>query len=290
MVRIPTDSQTVIDVYHRAADENRNDHLLDGATLYLPDYGQVVMTGDMHGHLGNFDKLVKYCMLGAAKARHVIMHEMIHQELVGLDDVDMSHELLYEAAHWKCAFPDQVHFLQSNHELAQLTGQEITKNSRFVLKEFEEGVAKSFGRNHVTKMVEAIQEFIGSMPLAARTHHGIFMSHSLPSIMDWHEFDPTVLDKSLSAKDVIENISIYHMVWGRRHTPELLDEMCRVLKAKLFIVGHQPQEEGFSVVAERMLIMASDHSHGVFLPIDLNRKSYTMDELLTSLKRYVSVP
>ena len=52
MVRIPTDSQAVIDVYHRAADENRNDYLLRGATLYLPDYGQVVMTGDYNARSG----------------------------------------------------------------------------------------------------------------------------------------------------------------------------------------------------------------------------------------------
>jgi len=39
-----------------------------------------------------------------------------------------------------------------------------------------------------------------------------------------------------------------------------------------------------------MIILASDHNHGVFLPIDLNRKKYTIDALVNSIRRYVSVP
>jgi hypothetical protein len=286
---MPTDVEVVIDIFRRAADENRGDPLLRGSTLHFPNYGQVVMTGDMHGHTRNFEKLVKYCVLGQSKIRHVILHELIHKEPVTLDELDMSHELMFEAAHWKVAFPEQVHFLQSNHELAQLTGQEITKNGRSVTKAFEDGVAQTFGRNHMPRVVDAIQDFIASFPLAARTQTGLFMSHSLPGAQDWSLFKPEVLERDLSELDLMETGSVYQMVWGRRHSLQLLDAIADTLGARIFITGHQPQDEGYAVVGERMLILASDHNHGVFLPIDL-RRIYSMDDLVKSLRKYVSVP
>ena len=45
MFNIPNDAEEVIDVYLRAAEENRSDSLRKGSTLHLPKYGQVVMTG-----------------------------------------------------------------------------------------------------------------------------------------------------------------------------------------------------------------------------------------------------
>ena len=59
--------------------------------------------------------------------RHVVLHELVHAEPEGWNEPDLSSRLLIAAARWKCQYPEQVHFLQSNHELAQLTGQEITK-------------------------------------------------------------------------------------------------------------------------------------------------------------------
>ena len=289
MFQIPSNPDEVIDVYRRAAEENRMDSLLKGSVLHFPDYGQVVMTGDMHGHRRNFDKLVKFCVLGQSAPRHVILHELIHQEPMALDDLDMSHELLFEAAHWKCAFPEQVHFLQSNHELAQLTGQEITKNGRFVLKSFEAGVAHTFGRNHMPRVIDAVREFIASFPLAARTETRIFMSHSLPGPMDWPRFDHTVFTRDLTEEDLMEAGSVYNLVWGRGQTSAQLEEIARAFDTDILITGHQPQEMGYAVIADRQLILASDHSHGVFLPINLGRK-YTMQELVKTIRLYVSVP
>ena len=288
MFNIPNDADEVIDVYLRAAEENRSDSLRKGSTLFLPNYGQVVMTGDLHGHRRNFDKLVKFCVLGRSAGRHVILHELVHEEVVGLDDEDQSHVLLYEAAHWKSAFPEQVHFLQSNHDLAQFTGQEITKNGRFLLRSFEEGVARCFGRNNMTRVIEAVKVFIASFPIAARTHTGIMMSHSLPGPFDWPTFDCGVLDRDLTEEDLLENGAVYCLVWGRGQTAQQLEDACEKLNAEIFITGHQPQETGYAVIQNRMLILASDHNHGVFLPINLGKK-YDMAELVKAIKPYVAV-
>ena len=63
----------------------------------------------------NFQKLQRFCSLEHAGARHVILHEIVHEDVESLTAFDMSHEILFEAAQWKCDYPDQIHFLQSNH-------------------------------------------------------------------------------------------------------------------------------------------------------------------------------
>lgn len=289
MFELPSDPEEVIDVYRRAAEENRSDVLLDGSTLRFPNYGQLVMTGDLHGNRRNFDKLVTFCVLGHSPGRHIILHEMVHEEAITLEDVDQSHVLLFEAAHWKSAFPEQVHFIQSNHDLAQLTGQEITKNGRFLLRSFEEGVALSFGRNNMDRILEAIKEFIASFAVAAVTQSGIFMTHSLPSPFDWPVFDTDIFSRKVSEQDLFESGAVHSLVWGRGHTAEQLAEMAERFQIEFFIAGHQPQETGYAVVEDRLLILASDHNHGVFLPINLG-KHYTMPELVKAIRPCVSVP
>ena len=64
----------------------------------------------------------------------------------------------------------------------------------------------------------------------------------------------------------------YALVWGRYQTEPLLERLAQELGVDLFICGHQPQEEGFTIVYDRMIILASDHNHGVFLPFDLRRE------------------
>ncbi|MEP0843557.1 MAG: hypothetical protein HRF43_12715, partial [Phycisphaerae bacterium] len=136
---------TAIDTFRRAAELNLTDPVREGSLLCFANYGQVVMTGDMHGHRRNFEKLVKYCALETTPIRHVILHELIHEEPERLGAPDRSVELLLEAAQWKTFFPEQVHFLQSNHELAQLQNHEITKGGRVVTDDFERGVEAVLG-------------------------------------------------------------------------------------------------------------------------------------------------
>ena len=56
-----------------------------------------------------------------------------------------------------------------------------------------------------------------------------------------------------------------------------------------FLCGHQPQEMGYEVVHDRMVILASDHDHGVFLPLDLS-KPVTLKKLVKSIRPFAGVP
>jgi hypothetical protein len=244
------------------------------------------MTGDMHGNLRNFEKLQRFCALDRTPGRSVVLHELIHEDMVSPDQLDLSIDLLLRAAEWKRDFPDNVYILQSNHELAQLRGQEITKGGRSVLWDFEQGVEHRFGRMAGT-VLEAVREYIATLPLAARTHNGIFMAHSLPDPLLLDAFDISVFDRELQPQDLCPGGSAYALVWGRFHSATMVEEFARRLGVEYFIIGHTPQENGYTSIG-RLIILASEHNHGTFLPIDLSRK-YTADELRSGIRKFVSV-
>ncbi len=270
-----------------AAQLNREDSLLEGSLLTFPDFGQLVMTGDMHGHMRNFERVKNYADLSHSPARHVILHELIHAEHNGPIGDDHSMELVVAAARWKVEFPDQVHFIQSNHEMAQLTGKAICKGGRIVNYDFECSLAKSYGR-HADDVNEALKGYIASFPLAARTRNRIFLSHSLPNKGDVHHFDPTIIERELTIDDMTEGGHAYMMVWGRHLPPEWLDHLAEVFDVDFFLSGHQPQEGGFGIMPERMIILASDHNHGAILPFDL-KKTYTLDDLSRLVRPLASI-
>ncbi len=176
------------------------------------------MTGDLHGHMKNFDKLTRYAMLDRVAARHVILHEMVHCE-TGERAVDHSHHLLLQAAQYKCAFPDQVHFLQSNHELAQFTGYPIAKNGRPVIDDYNNSVEFAYGSDIVDEALGAMNEFISTFPIAIRTANRIWMSHSLPNRRDMEGFDFSVFNRELTREDIREDGPVFRLVWGPQSHP-----------------------------------------------------------------------
>ena len=282
-----TEPSAASEVFLEAARLNREDPLLSGSLLVFPDYGQLVMTGDLHGHRRNFEKLQRYCDLEQFAARHVILHEIIHEDVPAFEEPDRSHELLLDAAKWKCQYPDQIHFLQSNHELAQIHRHEITKNGRVVTMHFEQSVLSAYGADGESVM-EAIHEFIRSYPLAGRTVNRVLLSHSLPSARELPDFDPTLFSRVPTEKDFSEQGSAHALVWGRHQTQAVLDSLCELLSVDFFICGHQPQESGYDVLHDRMVILASEHNHGVFLPFDLH-KPVTMKGLIKHIRPFAAI-
>jgi hypothetical protein len=281
------DGKQAAEALREAAAHNREDPIRSGSLLTFGSAGQLVVTGDMHGHLRNFEKLQRFCALGSSPARYVLLHELIHMEPDPPTAADFSIDLLVRAAAWKCAYPDNVFFLQSNHELSQFVGHEITKGGRYVLADFERGIEQRYAAG-AAEVLDAVNEYIVSLPLAARTANGIFIAHSLPDGWYVDSFDLSVFERLPAAPDLLPGGAVYSLVWGRFHTPPIVERFAERVGAEHIIVGHTPQEMGFERVG-RMLILASDHAHGAFLPIDLGRK-YTGDELEAGVRKFVSVP
>lgn len=280
------DARTACETLHEAAQLNREDPNRRGSLLTFGSAGQLVMTGDLHGHVGNFEKLQRFCALGHSPGRVVVVHELMHEEPETPGMPDFSIDLLVRAAAWKCQFPDNVYFLQSNHELSQLCGHEITKGGRCVLADFDRGVAVRYGAD-APEVLAAVNDYVASLPLAARLANGIFLAHSLPDAFYVETFDLSVFEREPTEVDMSPGGAAYALVWGRFQTPEVVELFARRLGVDWFIVGHTPQDMGYDRIG-RLIILASEHAHGVFLPIDLSRR-YTAEELEGSIRKFVSV-
>ncbi len=283
-----SEPEKIVEIFRESACLNEQDSLREGNIIILPDYGQVVMTGDFHGCLDNFLKLQWYCNLKHSIHRHVIIHELIHTSNGFYSETDNSCQLLIEAAKWKIEYPEQVHFLLGNHDLAQITSREITKNGQASIRNFNKWIFENFG-NKSDEIIEAIRRFLLTIPLAARTQNQIWMSHSLPSETTIDNFDFSVFNRNWEEADLVPGGSVYEFVWGRAHSAEYLNKLADMLDVEYFIVGHQSQPDGFSCVDEREIILASDHYQGCFMPIDLS-VCYSFEKLIGRIKSFMDMP
>lgn len=256
-----------------------------GSRVLLPEVGRVVMTGDLHDHRDNLARIVKLADLDASPRNLVVLHEVVHaseREDESPDAPDLSIRTLVEVASLKVRYPGQVFSLLSNHELAQVRGEAILKGGTSVNRRFDAGLEAIYG-DAAAEVADAMHEYVMSLPLAIQCPYGIMFTHSLPSPRQLDAFDPAVLDRMPSEADLQRDGSAYNLVWGRRHTQAVADELGMAWDVDLFVMGHQPAEMGHYVEADAMIVLASDHSHGAALPIDLTRP-YRLFDLVAQIK------
>src|SRR5688572_7268011 len=283
----PTSDQ-VVETLGAAADENKMSALRQEQVVHLPEERELWMPGDIHDHRRNFEKLLRAVDLGNNPQRHLVLHELIHGDRFDADGAEESWFTLYQAAELKCDFPEQVHFLLANHDLAQIHGKGIMKAGLSVCEAFTKGIRKAFGDQRNVVNV-AVTEFLLSLPLAVRAPNGIFCCHSLPTNDQIDAFDFSIFDRPLEGKDYAPKTGpVYQLIWGRAMSPETVDKFLAAINADLVITGHQPQEMGYAVNGDKHLIIASDHNQGVFLPIDLSQK-YDINELVGRLTKFVAL-
>src|SRR5215217_265947 len=227
----PTADQ-VVETLGAAADENRMSPLRQEQTVVLPEGGELWMTGDLHDHRRNFDKLLKSVDLGNNPQRHLVLHELIHGDHYDASGAEESWITLYRAAELKCDFPEQVHFLLANHDLAQIHGKGIMKAGLSVCEAFTKGVKKAFEAQHTLVNV-AISEFLLSLPLAVRAENGIFCCHSLPTDDQVDTFDYSIFDRPLSGPDYAQRTGpVYQLIWGRGMSPTTVDKFAEKVNAR----------------------------------------------------------
>jgi hypothetical protein len=96
------------------------------------------------------------------------------------------------------------------------------------------------------------------------------------------------MHRKLEAKDCEKPGSAYLLTWGRNISEATLGTVAQLFDVDIFILGHQSQPEGWTKVGENCIIIASDHSHGCLLPIDL-AEPCTVDRLVESIVPLASV-
>jgi len=255
------------DIFRQAARANFEDARRRGSTVHIPSGRHLIVSGDLHGNRPALTKLITYADLAINAENVLLLQEIIHGPEDPRTGYDRSCELMLRSARLKLAHGDGVVILLGNHDLAQVTGNEITKEGRGACKTFDEGVLHCFGDDGA-EVLEAINEFCLSMPLAARTDGGVFLSHSLPSPDRMELAGVEILDRAYRDEDLRRGTPVYEWTWGRDQTDEQTDALAETLGVEFFVLGHRHVESGFEIITRRAVTLASDHDHGKVIEFD----------------------
>jgi hypothetical protein len=281
-------SQTIIDLLNKGTQANGEDKFRHGNMIQLPAGGDLIITGDLHGHCRNFERAVAFADLAGHPDRHIVFQEIIHGGPEDSEGGCLSYKLLLEIIRYKLCFPDQVHIIMGNHDTAFINNSEVMKDGKEMNRSMR-GAIKREHKKDAVKIMFAIKQNLFSQPLAVRCENRLWLSHSLPSDRLADKFDPEIFNRELKVNDVVKPGSAYLLTWGRKMSQELLDKMAKIFDIDVFVLGHQPQEKGWCQAGKNLIIIASNHNHGCLLPIDLTQ-SYTVEQLIEALVPMASLP
>ncbi len=265
MVASPETVACIIATYRQAAECNRATAARVGNLVELNHdvADEVMITADLHGNRVNFNKLWNLADLANHPRRHLIMQEVCHGGPTYPGGGCMSHRMLEDVALYKTQFPEQFHFLMSNHELAELTDYPITKHRRVLNLSFRCGLRERYG-DAAEEVRLACLDFLASLPLAARCGRA-FICHSLPEKVDQLGFDVSVFDRPLEEEDFACNGAAFRLVWGRDFRPENAAAFARLVSAELLVHGHEPCPTGFEIPNNQQVILDCCTEHACYL-------------------------
>lgn len=242
----------------RAAASSRATAGRAGAVVSLDaSADDVIVLGDLHGHLHVLAELLKVAALDRHPGRHLVLQEPTHDTRVDPDrgDVDRSHRTIDLICALKCQYPDRVHVILGNHELSEFTGRSISKKGVALNSLFRQGVEADYA-GHADAIVAAYHDFFRAMPLAVRTPNRVFVCHTIPDGPDLDRFDLEVLRTGhWPPESLSRGGSVYALTWGRDTSPETVDRFAALVEADLFVTGHQPCDDGFQNPNPRQLIL-----------------------------------
>jgi len=217
-----------------------------GRFVDLEGCDEVLVVGDLHGHLGNFKSVLQLARLGEHPRRHVVMQELVHGPFryVG-EDGESSHRLVDVVSAYICQYPGRVHYLLGNHELAQWTRREIAKNNESLNNLFIMGVCTAYP-DHTEEVLKAYDDLFASLPVAIRLPNRIFLSHSLPGANRLTTWTLEQLKKeSFTSEDYKLAGCIHSVLWGRDTTESTAKAYLDLVEADLLISGHIPNDIGY---------------------------------------------
>jgi predicted phosphodiesterase len=279
--------QTVVDLLNSGAEANRKDKFRQGNVVHLPTDARLIVTGDIHGHRRNFERAVAFADLAKNPDRHIILQEIIHGGPEDAEGGCLSYRLLFDVVRYKLSFPDRVHLIMGNHDTAFISKSKVMKDGKEMNRSLSLALDREF-QEAANDVKQAIRQFLLSQPLAVRCENRMWVSHSLPSDHYVDKFDRQVLGRQLKVEDCEKPGSAYLLTWGRNHSQTLLDKVAEFFDVDIFILGHQPQQKGWSRAGDNLLIIASDHIHGCLLSIDI-AKDYTIEQLIDSIVPLASI-
>lgn len=263
--------EQILDTLKVATEANYDTPGRKGNVIELtPELGdEIVVTGDLHGHRRNFNAIRRNVALDENPRRHLVLQEVCHGgPSYPANGGCMSHMMLEDVAKLKARYPERVHFILGNHELAELIDYPIQKNKQMLNLLFRLGLQQMYGPA-AEKVRQAYLPFLKSSPLAVRLPGGVFISHSIPEGVDKRGFDRSVLDRPIDEGEFLEHGPVFRLVWGRDYREENAAAFAKLVEAKVLINGHEPCPNGYATPNSYQVILdcCSEKACYVLLPI-----------------------
>jgi hypothetical protein len=278
------DPDRLLRTLFKAADAVRRTPGRMGRFVQLQGAAEVLVAGDLHGHVGNFQAVYQAADLAKNPKRHLVLQEVIHGKFLYPGGGDKSHQLLDLFAALKCQFPSQVHMLLGNHELAQWTNRMVMKEDRDLNVIFTEGVVEAYGPEKGPAIYEAYLRLFGVLPLALRTANRILISHSLPREKAISKFELRHLETDMfPPEDLTVGGSVYELLWGRDTRAETCNAFLKKVDADWLVSGHIAQATGFDRPNPRQIIVDCCDSPAAYVLLPADRP-ITAEEFAGSIR------
>lgn len=284
------DPQKLLSIIRRAATLFRATPGRKGSVIKPNAIDDVLVVGDLHGHLDVFARALKLAALDQNPRRHLVLQELIHDPRINPDEEpDRSHRLVDLVCVLKCQYPDRVHLILGNHELSELTGRPIIKNDVPLNEPFRRGVEASYG-SEADAVIAAYHDLFRSLPLMVRTPNRILILHTLPDGPRLDTLDLSILDANTwPPESTARGGAVYALTWGRDVEPATADRFASMVDADLFITGHQPCDEGFQLANHRTLIIDGTDPLPTACLVDA-RRPVTIADLVSGIRGLAETP
>jgi len=256
-----------------------------GHLVHLQECTEVLVAGDLHGHIGNFQTIMKAADLAANPTRHLVLQEVIHSSFRYPNGGDKSHQLLDLFAALRCQYPTRVHLLPGNHEMAQMTGRPIGKGNESHNEMFVEGIRAAYGAA-AADVNRAYTDLFRALPLALRTPNGVFLSHTVIPARQLALFRAEQLQQEAYTDfDYQPGGVVYGLLWGRDTSQETVDEFLRKVDSDLLISGHIPTDDGYLVPNTKQIIVDCSASPAAYVLFPTDRP-ITQADLIAGLMTF----
>jgi len=282
LVASKKDIDEVIAVCRQATAANRSTAARRGTLIHLApaDADDVLVTADLHGDRTNFRRVLSVADLEKNRRRHLVFQEVIHGGPTYPDAGGcMSHLLLEDVARLKTRFPERVHFLMGNHELAELTDYPVMKGGRMLNLLFRTGVQTLYGAA-ADDVREAYLGLIRSLPLGLKLADDVLITHSLPEGLDRRPLTKDIFSQEPEDADFQEGGDVFRIVWGRDYREKNAERYCHLTGARFLITGHEPCAAGYRSPNSRQLILDTCSRKSCYAVIALANLPQTLEELL----------
>lgn len=262
----------VLSLLSKATRLNLEDPLRRGMLVQFPLVGELMVTGDLHGHKANFDRIVELADLARNPQRHLLLQEIIHQLDSWKRDRDLSYLVLEKVAQLKVDFPEQVHILMGNHELSEVQGRVLYKDGRMLNNLFDKGIVGSYGPEDGRLIKNAYKRFFRSMALAGVTETHLFFCHSIPEAEYVDRYDREFFMQDFqTVYRSHDRILLEEVVWGRDFSSEVAERYVDRVRAEIVMIGHEPCAEGHDIPNPRTVILDSKDENGCYCLLRLNQ-------------------